>query len=174
MSALPQPFTHDAFGEIRGFARDGNPWFVAKDIAQALAASLHFTTPNITTQEKLKDNWLTPATEFSWGGYCNADGKRGSGTRVFRRFPETKQWTGQLEILIFDAILTEKEITKAPRRQGACRSGSNGWDWAVSPRERGLLRAFLRKADRLPPHLTAPHYTPLHITSQHLASPHNT
>ena len=69
-------------------------------------------------QKVIGDNWAIPSTNLSWGGPCNSDGTRGSGKRVFRRFPEVKEWGGELEILIFDEILTDKEITKALKEAG--------------------------------------------------------
>jgi hypothetical protein len=38
---------------------------------------------------------------------ANADGKRGSGTRVPRRFPEFSQWHGAAEFTILDDIISE-------------------------------------------------------------------
>jgi hypothetical protein len=39
---------------------------------------------------------------------CNADGKRGSGTRVTRRFPQIPAgWTARFEVTIIDPIITE-------------------------------------------------------------------
>lgn len=38
---------------------------------------------------------------------CNADGKRGSGCRVTRRFPTLSKWSGELTILVVDEIITE-------------------------------------------------------------------
>ena len=68
--------------------------------------------------DELKEAPMRSETAFSWGGYCNADGKRASGTRVFRRFPEVKHWEGELTIYVFDEILTEKEITTALSEAG--------------------------------------------------------
>lgn len=68
--------------------------------------------------KQLEGNPMIQATTYSWGGYCNSDGKRGSGTRVFRRFPEVKEWQGELKIYIFDDILTETEITTAITEAG--------------------------------------------------------
>lgn len=68
---------------------------------------------------QLADDPNMTATKYSWGGYCNSDGKRGSGTRVFRRFPEVKEWQSELKIYIFDEILTETEITTALTEAGS-------------------------------------------------------
>lgn len=39
--------------------------------------------------------------------YCNADGKRGSGTRVTRWFPYLPQWGGDLDMRIFNDTIPE-------------------------------------------------------------------
>jgi hypothetical protein len=38
---------------------------------------------------------------------ANADGKRGSGTRVVRRFPVIPEWQATFDIYVLDAIITE-------------------------------------------------------------------
>lgn len=38
---------------------------------------------------------------------CNVDGKRGSGSRVTRRFPAVSRWKGKLLILVVDELITE-------------------------------------------------------------------
>jgi len=48
----------------------------------------------------------------SWGGMQNADGKVGSGTRVFRIFPEVLQWKASTNVTIFDPAITEKIFTE--------------------------------------------------------------
>jgi hypothetical protein len=39
--------------------------------------------------------------------YCHANGKRGSGTRVMRRFPVVPVWEATFEIQVLDPIITE-------------------------------------------------------------------
>jgi hypothetical protein len=39
--------------------------------------------------------------------YCNADGRRGSGTRVWRYFPYIPSWKGSLEMKIFNDTIPE-------------------------------------------------------------------
>lgn len=54
----------------------------------------------------------------SWGGFVNADGKRGSGTRVFRRFPEVKSWSGNLSVMILDEVVTKSLIEESMSEAG--------------------------------------------------------
>lgn len=44
--------------------------------------------------------------------YVNADGKRGSGTRVWRRFPLIRGWQATVVILVPDPILTKDVLTR--------------------------------------------------------------
>jgi len=74
-------------------------------------------------RDELNDDekWVhVQSTQFSWGGQQNADGKRGSGSRVFRRFPEVKSWSGDLKIIILDEVLTEQAMTAALKEAGLC------------------------------------------------------
>ncbi|MEK6684315.1 MAG: hypothetical protein AABY46_06625 [Nitrospirota bacterium] len=38
--------------------------------------------------------------------FCNADGKKGSGTRVWRWFPVIRQWEGKLDFIVLDDTIT--------------------------------------------------------------------
>jgi hypothetical protein len=49
---------------------------------------------------------LTPDDAAMVTIYANADGKRGSGTRVTRRFPLFREWHGVAELTIVDDIIT--------------------------------------------------------------------
>lgn len=40
--------------------------------------------------------------------YCHANGKRGSGTRVMRRFPQIPHWETRFDVHILDPIITEQ------------------------------------------------------------------
>lgn len=42
--------------------------------------------------------------------YCNADGKRGSGKRVFRHFPTVRDWEADLQIIVLDESITEDKL----------------------------------------------------------------
>lgn len=48
---------------------------------------------------------------------CNADGRRGSGARVLRRFPSIPKWSGKIKLIVVDEIITEpvlrEHLTKA-------------------------------------------------------------
>jgi hypothetical protein len=48
------------------------------------------------TRETVRQNWV----------FCNADGKKGSGTRVLRAFPVCDQWEGDIQVEILDDIIT--------------------------------------------------------------------
>jgi hypothetical protein len=49
---------------------------------------------------------------------CNADGKRGSGTRVTRRFPTIPKWSGEINIWIADEIITEPILLEHLNKAG--------------------------------------------------------
>lgn len=40
--------------------------------------------------------------------YMNADGKRGSGTRVWRRFPQIVKWNGHVIVHVLDPLLQDR------------------------------------------------------------------
>lgn len=50
---------------------------------------------------------LKPADAECIPIWANANGRRGSGTRVLRRFPEFHKWSGVAEFTIIDDVLTE-------------------------------------------------------------------
>jgi hypothetical protein len=50
--------------------------------------------------------------------YCNADGKKGSGTRVWRYFPVIEEWGGIVEYCIYDSAITEDEFIKTLQDSG--------------------------------------------------------
>src|SRR5258708_125848 len=51
--------------------------------------------------------------------YVNADGVRGSGKRVWRRFPEiAKGWTAEFVVYILDDEITQEVFEKFVRRAG--------------------------------------------------------
>lgn len=43
---------------------------------------------------------------------CNADGVRGSGKRVLRRFPVFHEWDASFDVYILDSIITETQFRK--------------------------------------------------------------
>ncbi|MBN2631577.1 MAG: hypothetical protein JXR75_13685 [Rhodobacteraceae bacterium] len=49
---------------------------------------------------------------------CNADGVRGSGKRVMRRFPIYYQWSATFEVMILDPIITEAQFHKTLEMAG--------------------------------------------------------
>ncbi len=67
--------------------------------------------------------------------YVNADGKRGSGTRVMRCFPTLREWTGTLTIYVLDDAITKEVLLETLESAGqfigvgqfrAERGGLNG------------------------------------------------
>lgn len=52
------------------------------------------------------------------GFMANADGKRGSGSRVYRRFPIIREWAGKLTFLSWDDQLTESIFTETIKDAG--------------------------------------------------------
>jgi hypothetical protein len=53
------------------------------------------------------DLGITPDQVDHIDCYCHANGKRGSGTRVMRRFPIIHTWSTTFEIHVLDPIITE-------------------------------------------------------------------
>ena len=49
---------------------------------------------------------------------CNADGVRGSGKRVIRRFPIVPKWTATFDITILDPIVTKEVLTDMLEKAG--------------------------------------------------------
>jgi hypothetical protein len=49
---------------------------------------------------------------------ANADGKRGSGTRVLRHFPSIPEWQGEIEIIVADEIITQPILRKFLEQAG--------------------------------------------------------
>jgi len=52
------------------------------------------------------------------GFMANADGRRGSGTRVYRRFPILREWSGTLLFISWDDQITESVFTETLRDAG--------------------------------------------------------
>lgn len=52
----------------------------------------------------------TRETVLSWSGSMNADGKRGSGTRVWRTFPIIPKWGGDLQVYVLDEAIPDKVL----------------------------------------------------------------
>lgn len=50
--------------------------------------------------------------------YLNADGKKGSGSRVWRRYPRIDNWTGNATLYVVDDVLTEDVVLKFIREAG--------------------------------------------------------
>jgi hypothetical protein len=49
---------------------------------------------------------------------ANADGKRGSGARVTRRFPVWNEWSARFEVTLLDETLTTADLTAAVKWAG--------------------------------------------------------
>jgi len=105
--------------------REGKPTVVlpAHGIQQAIAAAAKYSKRQIPGQGKatwtakftagialLEDPALDidPATVGSVLISANADGVRGSGKRVPRRFPIIAQWSATFDVIILDPIIDEK------------------------------------------------------------------
>jgi hypothetical protein len=104
--------------------RDGKPTIVipAHALHQAIAAAAKYSKRQIPGQGKatwtakflsgislLEDPALgvDPASVPSITISANADGVRGSGKRVQRRFPIINEWAATFEVYILDPIITE-------------------------------------------------------------------
>ena len=69
--------------------------------------------------------------------YCNADGKKGSGTRVWRWFPIIRQWTGKLEFIVLDDTIT-KDVFVHHLEEAGKFIGIGRW----RPRQGGMFGRF--------------------------------
>lgn len=69
--------------------------------------------------------------------YCNADGKKGSGTRVWRCFPVIRQWKGDLKITVLDETITE-DVLKHHLEEAGKFLGIGRW----RPRNGGMYGRF--------------------------------
>jgi hypothetical protein len=49
----------------------------------------------------------------------NADGKRGSGSRVLRSFPKLEQWSGEIEVTVLDPSIPEEIVERAVQMAGS-------------------------------------------------------
>ena len=49
---------------------------------------------------------------------CNADGRRGSGPRVIRHFPQIKSWFGVLEVIILDDQISREVFERHAKEAG--------------------------------------------------------
>lgn len=63
-------------------------------------------------QPILKDDLV-----YEWV-YCNADGKRGGSTRVYRCFPTMQHWSGVLKFELYDAKITKEVFERTIRECG--------------------------------------------------------
>ena len=66
--------------------------------------------PGITRDEVRRD--------FGWWGHMNADGRRGSGTRVMRCFPDFPTWSGVVSYHVLDATITEDVFERYLKEAG--------------------------------------------------------
>ena len=77
----------------------------------------------------------TRETVQSWTGSMNADGKRGSGTRVLRTFPIIPKWGGDLQVYIgdesipadvFEYVVQQAGMLNGVGRYRPAQGGTNG------------------------------------------------
>lgn len=64
------------------------------------------------------DLGVDPATVDYIDIYANADGMRGSGKRVMRRFPIIPKWTATFDVHILDPIITEEVFSETMEQTG--------------------------------------------------------
>lgn len=123
--------SHEAYdkrtwrAKLNTAVRDGKPTIVipAHGLHQAIAAAAKYSKRQIPGQGKatwtakftagitlLEDPALNidPATVDGVTISCNADGIRGSGKRVPRKFPIIPTWTASFDVLILDPIITRE------------------------------------------------------------------
>ena len=106
---------------------DGDPFIPAVSIIQGMAAAASYLGKGGELKKKGQSTWaqnftcgLAVARGPKFGGskvrpervYCNADGKRGSGTRVWRTFPIYDEWTSTIMIHILDDTIPDEVFAK--------------------------------------------------------------
>lgn len=64
------------------------------------------------------DLGIDPATVDYIDIYANADGVRGSGKRVMRRFPSIPKWSATFDVHILDPIITEEVFSDVVEQAG--------------------------------------------------------
>lgn len=120
--------THDDFDkriwkEHLHVDQEGGMFIPAVAIMQGMAAAASYLSKGGELKKKGQATW---AQNFNCGlaiargpkiehtevrpepVYCNADGKRGSGTRVWRTFPIVDEWSATLVIHILDNSIPEE------------------------------------------------------------------
>lgn len=120
--------THDDFDkriwpEHQHIDADGNPYIPAVAINQGMAAAASYLAKGGELKKKGQANWsqnflcglavakgpqLDASPVRPERVYCNADGKRGSGTRVWRTFPVFDKWASTVVIHILDDTIPEE------------------------------------------------------------------
>ncbi len=105
----------------------------ASGMSQSIAAAAKFLNRKIEGQGKSTwtkhfeagiailediDLKLDPASHRRQKINANADGRRGSGSRVTRSFPTFDEWEATFEITIFDPIITQSIFTEVLEAAG--------------------------------------------------------
>lgn len=130
--------THDEFDkrawkEHQHVDQDGKPFIPAVAILQGMASAASYLGKGGDLKKKGSANWAEnfrcglaldkgprldpkPGTKTieprAEAVYCNADGKRGSGKRVWRTFPVFDEWSATLIVHILDDSIPDEIFTK--------------------------------------------------------------
>jgi hypothetical protein len=144
---------------------NGTVHIPAAGIHQALVAAAKYMKKQIPGQGKATwtkkfeagiaffssiDIGINPETVDYIDIYANADGVRGSGKRVMRRFPIIPKWSATFDVHILDPIITEDIFTEVVEQAGMFvgigryrpeKAGTNG---------RFSLTKLVWQADRKP------------------------
>jgi len=67
----------------------------------------HFKSGILVMEGLVIPPGITREAVQGWWGHMNADGRRGSGTRVMRCFPDFPTWSGTVTYHVLDATITE-------------------------------------------------------------------
>lgn len=147
------------------FVENGTVHIPASGMHQALAAAAKYSKKQIPGQGKATwtkkfeagiaffaniDTGIAPGDVGYIDIYANADGVRGSGKRVMRRFPIIPKWSATFDVHILDPIITDEVFSEMVELAGMFigigryrpeKSGTNG---------RFKLAALDWRADRRP------------------------
>ena len=107
---IPQKALHDGLTEAAKYSKRQIP-------GQGKATWTQKFASGIAILEDI-DLTIDPATVVAVPVYCHSDGKRGSGSRVIRRFPIMPKWGATFDVTILDPIIHEDIFTEMLEQAG--------------------------------------------------------
>ena len=125
-----QDFDERAWPEHQHVDGDGHPVIPATAILQGMAAAASYLSKGGDLKKKGAATWaenfrcglaLAANVPFEGSGvhservYCHADGKRGSGKRVWRTFPQYDQWSATITMSCVAPYISRSSPTTGTR-----------------------------------------------------------